>query len=243
MQNILSLIRQEIETDPFYSQNFANDGERFVAWYLRRVMLLDGIATKYAITDGKDDKQIDAVIIDDDAQRIVTIQGKFLSAAEVDKSPLLEVLAAWTRLQDLEALQKDCNEKLKVKMEAIRKALEDGYQVEFELLTTGKLTEAAQADFAAYATRFEDSDDLPASLHLVDAEVLETRLAESEAQELPTIDHVISVEPANTLVTTVAGTQTVVTVLPLRECLKLPGITDGRLFRKNVRQSLGGTTK
>src|SRR3954453_1821659 len=33
------------------------------------------------------------------------------------------------------------------------------------------------------------------------------------------------------------------TILPLRECLRLPGITDGRLFRKNVRQSLGTNNK
>ena len=33
------------------------------------------------------------------------------------------------------------------------------------------------------------------------------------------------------------------TMLPLHECLRLPGITDGRLFRKNVRQSLGSNNK
>ena len=33
------------------------------------------------------------------------------------------------------------------------------------------------------------------------------------------------------------------TLLPLKECLSLPGITDGRLFRKNVRQSLGSNNK
>jgi hypothetical protein len=32
-------------------------------------------------------------------------------------------------------------------------------------------------------------------------------------------------------------------MLPLHECLRLPGITDGRLFRKNVRQSLGSNNK
>lgn len=32
-------------------------------------------------------------------------------------------------------------------------------------------------------------------------------------------------------------------MLPLAECLKFPGITDGRLFAKNVRQSLGSNNK
>jgi hypothetical protein len=34
-------IASEIGSDRFYVDNFANDGQRFVAWYLRRVLLLD----------------------------------------------------------------------------------------------------------------------------------------------------------------------------------------------------------
>jgi hypothetical protein len=34
-------ILQEISGTPFYKDNFANDGQRFVAWYLHRVLLLD----------------------------------------------------------------------------------------------------------------------------------------------------------------------------------------------------------
>ena len=39
------------------------------------------------------------------------------------------------------------------------------------------------------------------------------------------------------------GARTVIAALPLRECLNLPGITDGKLFSKNVRQSLGSLNK
>ena len=41
---ILLQIRQEIAHDLYYQQNFANDGQRFVAWYLRRVLLRHAIA-------------------------------------------------------------------------------------------------------------------------------------------------------------------------------------------------------
>ena len=140
-------------------------------------------------------------------------------------------------------MQQDCNERLKRKLEAVRKALEDEYRVDFELLTTGTLTDAARADCKAFSDRLEDSDDLAASLHVVDSEVLETRLAEAEAQELPALDHDVKVDPERTLVTQLGGAKTVLTVLPLRECLRFPGTTDGRLFRKNVRQSLGATNK
>jgi AIPR protein len=80
-------------------------------------------------------------------------------------------------------------------------------------------------------------------LHLVDTGVLQFRLAEAEAIELPSLDHSIVVEPNTTLVTKIGERQIVMTMLPLVECLRLPGITDGKLFRKNVRQSLGSTNK
>ena len=143
----------------------------------------------------------------------------------------------------MNALQQDCNEKLKRKLEAVRKALEDEYRVQFRLVTTGTLTEAAQTDLGPFSERSENFDDFSASLQLVDAELLETRLSEAEAQELPSLDHVISVDANRTLVTELSGARTVMAILPLRECLRLPGITDGRLFRKNVRQSLGANNK
>ena len=239
---MLNQIRREI-ADPYYHQNFPNDGQRFIAWYLRRVMLRDRITTRDDITDGANDKQMDAVIVDDDERRIIIVQGKFVGEKVVDGEPLREVLGAWARLQDLELLQQDCNDKLKQKLEAVRRGLEDDYYVSFELLTTGALTDAAKADIKAFADRLEESDDLAAGLHLVDTEVLRFRLAEAEAMELPSLDHAVVVDPATTLVTKIGERQIIMTMLPLVECLRLPGITDGKLFRKNVRQSLGSTNK
>jgi hypothetical protein len=235
----LDQINQEIKNGPYYQQNFSNDGERFVAWYLRRVLLRDAVATRDDITDGAGDKQIDAVIVDDEESRVIIVQGKFISASQVDGEPLREVLSAWIRLQDLPSLQKDCNEKLRVKLEAVRAALEEEYRVDFELLTTGVLTDGAKADLKVFADKLEESDDFAASLYVVDTDVLQTRLAEAEAMELPSLDHSITIDPDKTLVTTLGTAQTILTVLPLKECLKLPGILDGKLFRKNVRQALG----
>ena len=58
-------IRKEIASDSFYGNNFSNEGQQFVAWYLRRVLLLDIHATRAAITDGQLDKQIDAIVVED----------------------------------------------------------------------------------------------------------------------------------------------------------------------------------
>ena len=39
------------------------------------------------------------------------------------------------------------------------------------------------------------------------------------------------------------GTEAVIVAVPIKECLKIPGIKDGSLFRKKVRQSLGNSNK
>ena len=40
--SILDKIQNEIKND-YYQQHFPNDGQRFVAWYLRNIHLLDAM--------------------------------------------------------------------------------------------------------------------------------------------------------------------------------------------------------
>jgi ATP-dependent exoDNAse (exonuclease V) alpha subunit len=141
-------IRKEIASDSFYGNNFANEGQQFVAWYLRRVLLLDIHATRAAITDGQLDKQIDAIVVEDgDDRRVRVIQGKFTKPSSVDAAPVREVLSAWERLRDLPSLQVECSGKLAERLETMRIALEEDYEVQFELLTTGFLARASQDQF------------------------------------------------------------------------------------------------
>ena len=41
----------------YYVKNYPNDGQRFVAWYLRNIHNLDTFEAKACITDGAGDKQ------------------------------------------------------------------------------------------------------------------------------------------------------------------------------------------
>jgi hypothetical protein len=82
-----------------------------VAWYLRNVHLRDPIEAKDDITDGPDDKQIDAIFVDDDKSTVFVLQGKFLSSTSVDAEPLREVLSAWIQMRDLVRLQEVGNQR------------------------------------------------------------------------------------------------------------------------------------
>src|ERR1700733_7490659 len=92
-------IKDQIKAD-YYQQNFSNDGQRFVAWYLRNIHLRDMNETRDDITDGADDKQIDAIVINDDQSIVYIVQGKFIGGGEVDAAPLRHDLASWDQIRD-----------------------------------------------------------------------------------------------------------------------------------------------
>lgn len=234
-------IKREIQ-EPYYKDNYPNDGQRFVAWYLRNIHLRDMNETKADITDGADDKQIDAIVIDDDKSMVFVLQGKFISTASVDAEPLREVLAAWLQMRDLKALQEAANAKLKRKLSDVATALEDDYEIAFELITTGELTPAAQKDLANFQKQLADlseKDDLVCTIAVVDPNELRRRYDMALDKENPSIHHTIDLSDGHYMVNALASTNVAIMALPLKECIKIPGISDGTLFQKNVRQSLG----
>lgn len=229
-------------TQAYYQQNFPNDGQRFVAWYLRNVHLRDPIQARDDITDGADDKQIDAIFVDDDRTTVFVLQGKFIGGSTVDAEPLREVLSAWIQMRDLVRLQEVANNKLKQKLSEVARALEDEYEICFELITTAGLTESAQRDLATFQEQLAElsaKDELPATLVLVHEDEIRRRYDMALERENPSLSHELDLSVCQTLPVTIAGTQVVIAVVPLSECIKFPGIKDGTLFQKNVRQSLG----
>lgn len=227
----------------YYKDNFPNEGQRFVAWYLRNIHNLDTYETKDCITDGAGDKQIDAVYIDNQSSTIHIIQGKFYGGESVDAEPLREVLASWILIKDLSHLQEDANHKLQVKINEISNALDDDYEVCFELITTSTLTPSAESDLQAFQKELNESETLSANLVVVDNETLRFKYDEALNKSRPYINHEFNVEAGKYMELMIGNTKAAVVALPLKECVKIPGIKDGSLFRKNVRQSLGNSNK
>lgn len=227
----------------YYVDNYPNDGQRFVAWYLRNIHNLDTFEAKSCITDGAGDKQIDAVYIDDQSSTIYIIQGKFYHGDTVDAEPLREVTTSWIQIKNLAKLQEAANEKLQAKISEIATALEDNYEVCFELITTSSLTDSAMSDLAAFQAELAESDILSANLILVDNETLKARYDEALNRNRPYINYEFSIEQGKYMEMQIGATRAVIAAIPLKECIKIPGIKNGTLFRKNVRQSLGTGNK
>lgn len=227
----------------YYKENFPNDGQRFVAWYLRNIHNLDTFETKDCITDGAGDKQIDAVYIDNQACTIYIIQGKFYGGDTVGAEPLREVLSSWIQIQNLAHLQDGANHNLQVKISEIATALEDDYEVCFELIMTSTLTDSAKHDLELFQKNLSDNEAISANLILVDNETLKFKYDEALNRSRPYINHEFNLEVGKYMELTIDETKAVIVALPLRDCIKIPGIKDGSLFRKNVRQSLGTSNK
>ena len=237
-----SKIKQEISQN-YYLDSFPNDGQRFVAWYLRNIHNLDPIETKACITDGPGDKQIDAIYIDNQTSTIYIIQGKFYGGITVDAEPLREVLSSWIQIRNLPQLQSSANDRLKIKINEMATALDDDYEICFELITTAALTESAKNDLATFQQTLSESDVLNANLTLVDGEMLQARYDEALNRNRPYINYEFPLEAEKYMEMTIGSTKAVIAAIPIRECIKIPGIKDGSLFRKNVRQSLGTGNK
>lgn len=235
---ILSELRQD-----YYKENFPNDGQRFVAWYLRNIHNLDTFETKDCITDGAGDKQIDAVYIDNQACTVYIIQGKFYGGDTVDAEPLREVLSSWVQIKDLAHLQDGANHNLQVKISEIATALEDEYDICFELIMTSDLTDAAKQDLTVFQKQLSDDETLSANLVVVDNDLLKFKYEEALNRNRPYINHEFRLEDGKYMELEIDGTKAVIVALPLKDCIKIPGIKDGSLFRKNVRQSLGTSNK
>ena len=238
---MITQIREEIKSS-YYHEQYPNDGQRFVAWYLRNIHLRDMIEAKDDITDGADDKQIDAIFIDDDKSTVFIIQGKFIGGGSVDAEPLREVLSSWLQLRDLVRLQEVGNNKLKRKLLELSRALEDDYEVNFELITTGSLTPVAKNDLATFQEQLaelSERDDMVCTITVVDDDELKRRYDFALEKENPSINHAIDLSEGYFMYETLANTQVAIGALPLKECIKIKGIKDGTLFQKNVRQSLG----
>ena len=140
-------------------------------------------------------------------------------------------------------LQDGANHNLQVKISEIATALEDDYEVCFELIMTSTLTDSAKHDLEVFQKDLSDNEAISANLIVVDNETLKFKYNEALNRSRPYINHEFNLEIGKYMELTIDGTKAVIVALPLKDCIKIPGIKDGSLFRKNVRQSLGTSNK
>lgn len=106
------------------------------------------------------------------------------------------------------------------------------------------LTEAAQHDLLAFQeelAKLSENEAFDATIHVIDAYELKRRYDCAIETDNPSINYKLPINGVRHMYHEIAGTPVLIAALPLKECIKLPGIKDGTLFQKNVRQSLGSS--
>lgn len=239
--DLRDVVSKEVSAQPAF-RNLSNKGQSFVAWYVHRIHGASPLDAVDSLTDGAGDKQIDAVHIDHDMKRVIVVQGKYYEAGSVSGEAVRECLSSLELLQDLSYLQSMANPKLQRKVNAIGAALRDDYDLVAELVTIGAIVKNAREDAYAFqqilAARGIDVEIIP-----VDGRVLEDRYREAAELALPRINHEFSLNRAEYMEFAENGTRGILAKLPLVSVLDIPGIDNGMLFRKNVRQALNRSTK
>ncbi len=102
----------------------------------------------------------------------------------------------------------------------------------FELITTSGLTDSAKADLAAFQAELAESETLSANLVLVDNETLQARYDEALNRNRPYINYEFSIEQGKYMEMQIGATRAVIAAIPLKECIKIPGIRTGRFSEK-----------
>lgn len=237
-----SVISNDISQD-YYQVNYSNDGQRFIAWYLRNIHNLDITEAKFCITDGANDKQIDAVYVDNQNCKIYIIQGKYYNNEIINAEPLREIFSSWAQIKNLDILQTGANQKLKVKINEISQAISEDYEICFELITTSKLSCQAIKDLELFQKELSEDESLSANIVIVDSEVLKFKYEDALNNNRPYINYDFKIDDGKYMELNLGDFKAVIAAIPLKDCINIPGINDGSLFRKNVRQSLGINNK
>lgn len=68
-------------------------------------------------------------------------------------------------------------------------------------------------------------------------------IVEALGKDKPRIDFNFKIEPDKFMQMQLNNVKTILAAIPLSECVNIPSIKDGRLFRQNIRQSLGRSNK
>ena len=131
--------------------------------------------TRDDITDGADDNRLMRSSWTTTSPWFASCKASSFKAARSNAEPLREVSSSWLQIKDLARLQNVANQKLARKFQNWRRLLEEDYEVSFELITTGTLTEAAQHDLQTFQeelAKLSENEAFDATIHVINADEL-----------------------------------------------------------------------
>lgn len=237
MQTFLKVLNKKVQK--FKKVYKLSEGKAFGMWLVTEYLGLDENEAFEAVSiDGSNDKDIDLLFVDDEAERVLIGQLKFNSKGryKATKHELLGLLHTTDWLRDIEGIKREGRKELESAAKDYNQAILNGYSVEYVYAFCGP----DQKDVSDTARQFNNSEagNIPSrNCKIMALETLRTIHDESINQSTRVASCVISLSNyfeesgayGDAIVTTLEGEQ-------LRELYEKFG---DRLFDRNVRLFLG----
>lgn len=215
------------------------ESEAFVLWFLLNVFRLDETVAQDAICDGFDDKGVDAIYVDNDEEVIYVFQSKLTqkvdsTLGDTDLKEFLGSLHQFSTPEKIKLLIEGGARKELVQLihdgDVINR-IAAGYQLVGVFLTNRAADANARALLAANA-----------DLELYDRDRLSESVLDVDFDRSVDATHTFSTSYAG-LLEFQSGEDVSLAIAPVlaSELIQLQGISDGTLFQRNVRLSLGTT--
>jgi hypothetical protein len=213
----------------------------FLIWFLQDVYRLDAVEAHDAVCDRKLDKGIDALIVNDGLQEIVLFQTKRAEVipatlGDKDLKQFVGALAQFrTEESVIELASKTRNDELKtlLKDNRVAEKVAKGYRPRPIFVANVAANDDAH-QYIAHARRSGDNVDLWDLTRL-------TPVLDQLAQEWFVADEAtLRIDPKRAFYEGQQGNPDIlIAAVQAKELVKLPGISDTRIFAQNVRLDLG----
>ena len=232
----------ESQAAPFYVGNRTRS-TALLAWFLQTVLREDPDEVEDAICDGSNDKGVDAILFDEDANEFIVLQAKHrqnpaATQGDADLKAFLGVAPYFQDEQGIDSLLASApNEELLALLERldVKERITDSNPSVRLVFVTNALADASAISY------IETVQGASPQLDVWDR----TRLAEvalrTERPQLLPGKHVFgSID--DVLVSDFAGAAKIgIALIPAVELVRLPGIENLTIFALNVRLGLGNT--
>ena len=215
------------------------DSVAFLRWFLSNILRLDDSMADDCICDGPNDKGIDAIYIDDNAETIHVFQSRTIQkqTRTLGDVPLKEfdgTLGQLTCKEQIEALERDTtNPDLQKLLKGIadQNVVEKGYKVRGHFITNAEGDTSAQTYLQTHS-----------QIELYGRERIAEQFVDPTRGRRSFAEADIALSGASVLEhSTQNGVKVIVAPVQVTELLKLEGIDSQELFSDNVRGPLGKT--
>ncbi|MBT9275955.1 AIPR family protein [Phycicoccus sp. MAQZ13P-2] len=236
-----ALLKAEVET---FQVGTRTASAAMLAWFLQNVWRVEPEEVDSAICDGGGDKGIDALLVDDDLNEITVLQGKHradpskTTQGDGDLKNLVGAASWFDSQESVEALLAAKPNKelmhLLVRQEVAEKIAQGTHTVRLVFVTNADLDSAGDDYVAA-------RHGMSPTLEVWDRKKLSEAAERTRRPDLRS--EPVTLEANGTPITLeLTDTEVMaIGVIPAKQLIKLPGISDRTLFSRNVRLFAGRT--